>query len=298
METHEIRYFLAVVRELNFTRAAAACGISQPALTRAIQKLEAELGGALLLRRPGHVELTQLGRKLLPLLGQVELGLAEIRKQAEKIVGYQGSRLRLGVMCTTSPTVIVDLLAILRQQYPDLDVSITDAKASAVVDLLIDDQIDVGVTAQPSYPDSVACHPLLSEDFVVALSAMPPLAHSNVITLSEVAQASYLERLGCEFDDYLDVAVGDTVPDFNTAFSSEREDWIQALILAGQGVAIVPEGMGCLSGIIKRPLVEPSIQRTISLLTLRGRPLSEAGQTFVRAAAARKWSNNPKTTYA
>jgi LysR family hydrogen peroxide-inducible transcriptional activator len=289
VETHEVRYFLAVARELNFTRAASACGISQPALTRAIQKLEAELGGALLLRRPGHVELTQLGRILLPQLEQVESSLMAIRKQADQINGRQASRLRLGVMCTASPTVVVEVLAELRKKEPQLEVSIVDAKASGVVDLLLDDQIDIGISAQPVYPDAVAWQPLTSEDFQVAMTDGHALANAPHVTLREVAATAYLERLGCEFDDYLEVCRKDA-PDFNVVFSSEREDWIQALILAGQGIAIVPASMGCLPGIITRPLIDPQIQRTISLVTRRGRLLSDLGQAFVRAAAKRRWS--------
>lgn len=290
METHEVRYFLAVARELNFTRAASACGISQPALTRAIQKLEAELGGPLLLRRPGNVELTQLGRILLPQLEQVERGLMAIRRQADQINGRQASRLRLGVMCTVSPSVVVDVLSDLRRKQPMLEVSIVDAKASAVIDLLMDDQIDIGISAQPMYPDPVAWQPLASEDFVVAMTEGHALASSPHLTLREVAGTAYLERLGCEFDDYLDVCLGNDAPDFNVVFSSEREDWIQALILSGQGVAIVPETMGCLPGIITRPLVDPQVQRTISLVTRRGRQLSDLGLAFMRGAATRRWS--------
>ncbi|MDX2204993.1 MAG: LysR family transcriptional regulator [Hyphomicrobiaceae bacterium] len=296
METHEIRYFVAVARELNFTRAASTCGVSQPALTRAIQKLEAELGGALLLRRPGHVELTQLGRKLLPQLEEVEQGLTDIRRKAERLVGQQASRLRLGVMCTASPTVVVELLSQLRSQHDKLDVSIVDMKASGVIDMLLDDQIDIGITAQPAYPDAVAARPVMGEDFVVAMSEAHPFARRNQVALSEVARASYLERLGCEFDDYLEVLSAAEVPEFNVAFASEREDWIQALILSGQGIAIVPQGMGCLPGIVKRPLVEPRIARTISLVTVRGRPLSALGQSFMRAASARRWGAAPGGT--
>jgi DNA-binding transcriptional LysR family regulator len=291
METHEIRYFLAVARELNFTRAANICGVSQPALTRAIQKLEAELGGALLLRRPGHVELTQLGRKLLPQLEEVEQGIASIRRKAERFVGQQDSRLRLGVMCTASPSIVVELLSKLRAQHPTLNVSIVDMKASAVIDALLEDQIDIGVTAQPVFPEAVSFTPLLSEDFVVAMSEQHPLAQLTHVTLLQVAKASYLERLGCEFDDYLDALTDIAVPDFNIAFASEREDWIQALILSGQGIAILPDGMGCLPGILKLPLVDPRIHRTISLVTMRGRPLSMLGQSFVRAACGRKWGD-------
>ena len=68
MEMHQIRYFLAVARELNFTRAAEHCNVSQPALTRAIQQLEDEFGGQLLRREGRLSHLTDLGERMLPLM--------------------------------------------------------------------------------------------------------------------------------------------------------------------------------------------------------------------------------------
>lgn len=71
MELRLFRYFLVVCDTLNYGRAAAQCGISQPALTRAIQKLEAEFGGALFRRKGNRTELTALGRLLRPRLQKV-----------------------------------------------------------------------------------------------------------------------------------------------------------------------------------------------------------------------------------
>ena len=71
MEMHQIRYFLAVVERLNFTRAAERCNVTQPAMTRAIQQLEAELGGLLLRRERNRIHLTDLGRLVLPHLREV-----------------------------------------------------------------------------------------------------------------------------------------------------------------------------------------------------------------------------------
>src|SRR6266566_6503323 len=70
MEMHQIRYFLAVTRTLNFTRAADECNVTQPSLTRAIKQLEAELGGDLFRRERPAAQLTELGLRMHPLLQQ------------------------------------------------------------------------------------------------------------------------------------------------------------------------------------------------------------------------------------
>ncbi|HRD78365.1 MAG TPA: LysR family transcriptional regulator, partial [Hyphomicrobiaceae bacterium] len=181
METHEIRYFLAMVRELNFTRAAASCNVSQPALTRAIQKLEAELGGALFLRRPGQIELTRLARELLPQLEAIEHGLFAVRNQASQIIEAQASTLRLGVMCTVGPAHLVAMLARVQEVVTDLEVSIVDATAGRIVELLIADQIDVGITAWPAYPPAIGVSPLLKERYVIAMREDDILASESAV---------------------------------------------------------------------------------------------------------------------
>ena len=68
MEMQQVRYFVALAQTLNFTRAAEQCNVSQPALTRAIQQLEHELGGPLFHRERGNTHLSELGRMMLPYL--------------------------------------------------------------------------------------------------------------------------------------------------------------------------------------------------------------------------------------
>jgi len=63
MELHQVRYYVALCKALNFTRAAEACNVTQPALTRAIQRLEEELGGPLFQRERNLTQLTELGRR-------------------------------------------------------------------------------------------------------------------------------------------------------------------------------------------------------------------------------------------
>src|SRR5258706_12596763 len=82
MELHQVRYFLILAQTLNFTRAADACNVTQPALTRAIQRLEDELGGPLLFRERNLTQLTDLGRAALPLLEQASNAPPAAKEQA------------------------------------------------------------------------------------------------------------------------------------------------------------------------------------------------------------------------
>ena len=103
MEFNQIKYFLAVAKTLNFTNAATACSISQPALSKAIRKLEANLGADLFHRDSQKVELTEFGRTMRIHFERVEDNLRKARAAANAAVGTPIENLNVGVMCTIGP---------------------------------------------------------------------------------------------------------------------------------------------------------------------------------------------------
>ena len=100
MEMHQVRYFLAAVSELNFTKAADKCNVSQPSLTRAIKQLEAELGGDLFRRERPQAQLTELGERMLPLLKQCYDSALGARSLASAIKSGEIGTLRLALSRT------------------------------------------------------------------------------------------------------------------------------------------------------------------------------------------------------
>ena len=86
MEFQEVRYFLTLCQTLNFTKAAEACHVSQPALTRAIQKMEDELGGLLFSREPNNTHMTELGRLIEPHLTGIMACAGEVKQAATRFL--------------------------------------------------------------------------------------------------------------------------------------------------------------------------------------------------------------------
>ena len=89
METQQIEYFLAICDELNFTHAAKKCGVAQPTVTTAIQRMERKIGGALFqrLQHPPYVQLTALGRQLYPICVQINELLAKAQTIGGRVNG-------------------------------------------------------------------------------------------------------------------------------------------------------------------------------------------------------------------
>src|SRR5437879_13886145 len=130
MEMHQVRYFLAAVGELNFTKAAEKCNVSQPSLTRAIKQLEAELGGDLFRRERPQAQLTDLGQRMLPLLKQCYDSAVGARSLASAIKGGEVGSLRLALSRRVGLDLLTRYFFGLRRLLAGLDVKLMGGPAT------------------------------------------------------------------------------------------------------------------------------------------------------------------------
>jgi LysR family transcriptional regulator, hydrogen peroxide-inducible genes activator len=292
MELHQIRYFLAVEAARNFSRAAEHCCITQPALTRAIQKLEEEVGGALFLRRQRGVELTELGRAMLPRLRRAYDDIADAQTEANELLATRKQRLRLGVMCTMGPERLIGFLQQMNGSIRNLEIVVSEAKGHDIVAQLLNDEIDVGIVAMPRYGVEIEAFPLYRERYSLTMPKGHRLDRPSGVTVADLDGEDYVERLNCEFDDYYGALHGEWPVTLNVRYSSAREDWVMAMIAAGMGVAIVPRSFLRPPGLVSVDLVEPVIERAMSLITIRDRPIAAVAAAFIKLVKAHDWSVN------
>lgn len=294
MEFQEVRYFLALCDTLNFTRASERCNVSQPALTRAIRNLEGKLGGALVHRERGNTHLTELGRIMQPYFRQVIGQMDEARRRARALVRLDTSTLRIGLMCTIGPQRLVDLFSGFVRGYKGVEIYLKDAPASALEEVLAKGEIDIAIFCRPGDLDDDRFHslPLYRERFVVGVGPGHPFERLNAVRVKDLHQQNYLARANCEYYDYLR-GVREQIGgiELKRPYTSERDDWIQCMVVAGLGFTYIPEFAATVPGLITRPLVEPEVHRTVSLVTVRGRPHSPAVGAFMREAKRYPWGH-------
>jgi LysR family hydrogen peroxide-inducible transcriptional activator len=290
MELHEIRYFLAVCRTLNFTRAAEQCNVSQPALTRAIQKMEGELGGLLFSRERNNTHLTELGRLMQPHLEEVLARTQAAKDSAQRFLRLESAHLRLGVMCTISPLRFIGFLNRFRADHSGIELILTEAVPSRLTEGLLQGELDVVVMAQPEvFDERLRADPLYTERFVVACAVGHPFARRNAITMADMDGQIYLQRINCEFRDVLRESCEANGAHIIRSYRSEREDWIQTMVAAGMGVCFIPEFSAIHPGLVLRPVLEPEVTREVSLVTVAGRRWSAPLATFVQALRRYRW---------
>lgn len=290
MDIHHIRYFLAVCDTLNFTRAAEQCNVTQPALSRAIQQLEQEIGGLLFRRERNLTHLTDLGALLKPRFQEVVNNLTAVRMDADRFLTLEDSALTVGVMCTIGPTRFTGLMASYRVNHPGVQIKLVEGVPSGLVERLEAGELDIAImSASDGFPERFDIEPLYREQFMLAFPTGHRFETMNAVPLSAVEGEPYLRRLNCEYRDYLAGLCEEHGFNVSLSYESEREDWIQNMVAAGLGICFIPEFSAVVPGIHTRPVVTPEVWRDVCLVSVAGRRFSPAVTSFVRAVKGYSW---------
>ncbi|MDE0944457.1 MAG: LysR family transcriptional regulator [Alphaproteobacteria bacterium] len=290
MEMSQIRYVLAVAKTLNFTKAASDCNVSQPALTKAIKNLETELGAALFHREGKRILLSDFGRTMLPHLQHISDEAQVARTLADNFRLLNQVPIRIGIMSTIGHVRLSRFLAKFQQDFEGVKVAVTEASVSDLKTALDDGELDIAILNALEDPDdNYRVHHLYDERYVVIIPPGHRLGTMDTIRLSDLSKEPYVDRLACEMREMVADVCKDMKVELYARFRSEREDWVQAMVLARIGFAFMPEYSVTLPELIQRPLVEPSLSRTISLISVPGRPYSPAVSAMVRQAQNFAW---------
>ncbi len=290
MEMQQVRYFVALAKELNFTRAAERCNVSQPALTRAIQQLEHELGGPLFHRERGNTHLSELGRMMLPYLETVEEQCRAARDRARAVKKLDRATLTIGTMCTIGPQLVSELMLSFRSRHPNVEVVVIDEGAPKMVERLEKGDLEVALVGVPDeLPDTLHQLPIFKERFVIVLPPNHRLCANEVIRAEQLDKEPYVSRSNCEVFEPVRKELNSRGVFMRQVFSSPRDDWVQGMIKAGLGLGFFPEFGVTDPDLVVRPLIEPSFSRSIYLATVRGRPHSPAVGAFIQEARRYPW---------
>jgi LysR family transcriptional regulator, hydrogen peroxide-inducible genes activator len=284
MDIHHIRYFLAVCETLNFTKAADNCNVSQPALSRAIQQMEEEVGGLLFRRERNLTHLTDLGHLMKPHFGQIISELGEVKRDARRFLTLEEANFNLGVMCTIGPTRFTGLLGHFARTYPGISLQISEGIPSQLSSKLENGEVDVALMASAEgFPDRFNLETLYQERFVVAFPTGHRFAGMNAVPIAAINGENYLRRINCEYRDHLSGLAAACGAKVHLGYASEREDWIQNMVAGGLGICFIPEFSAVVPGIQTRPAIEPDVWRDICLVTMAGRRHSPAVACFLKA---------------
>jgi LysR family transcriptional regulator, hydrogen peroxide-inducible genes activator len=272
----QLRYFDAVARHSHFGRAAAACAISQPALSMQIKELEDALGAMLVERGARQVRLTPFGeetaRRVRDILHSVdELG-DFARASRDRLTG----RLRIGMIPTIAPYLLPAVIASLSRTHPELDIHVREALTSRLIEELAEGRLDTAILALPVSEPALAEIPLFTENFLlVRPTADTALPVPGPEALREM-KLLLLEEGHCFRDQALAFCDMDSAQPREVMDASSLATLVQ-MVGAGLGVTLIPEMAVSLetrsAEVSVARFADPQPSRTVGMVWRKASPL-------------------------
>ena len=294
MTLTELRYVVAVSRELHFGRAAAACFVSQPTLSVAIKKLEDELDVTIFERRPHDVTITPAGRRI------VEQAIT-VLEQASAIKTIAGSEkdqlkgsLKLGVIYTIGPFLLPHFIPVLNREAPELTLIIEEDFTLNLAGQLKRGELDMIIISTPFEQPGATLEVLYREPFTVMLPKNHRLSRRKQIRADDLVEDTLLllKSGNCFRDQVMDACPackGDifSKDKIQKTLEGSSIETIKQMVAAGSGVTVLPstaireqDGLGKL--VEYRPFAKPVPERDIALAWRNTYPKKQLAQLVSR----------------
>ncbi|MGC4252969.1 MAG: LysR family transcriptional regulator [Sphingobium sp.] len=238
LDRHLTRYFLAVIDQGNFSRAAAHCHVSQPTLSIGVARLERTLGFPLFIRSNQRVELTDAGARFLPHARRIErefnLALQAMGEAADL------PPLRLGVLSSISGALIASALASAPPQR-DWRFELVYGSERELTGHLAKGRIDLSLSLVGRGGDRFAEKPIATEGYALAIPASHPLANRHEIAAEEIAHDVMIVRRHCEALSEVSRHFTERGVRPHFALRSTNDERVMQMVAASLGVTVMPE---------------------------------------------------------
>lgn len=292
MEMHQVRYFLATVGELNFTKAADRCNVTQPSLTRAIKQLEDELGGDLFRRERPQAQLTELGQRMYPLLKQCYESAQSARALASAIHSGEVGALKLALSHTINLELLTSQLLELNRVFSRLELKLLRGNAGEVVEMLKSGNAELAVAGDLGEAwDRLDRWALFTEEFGVLMSARHPLAARETLDIEDLRKERFLNRTYCELAEATHSVVRSHDLDPSRGLELANDHDLLALLQVELGITLAPPSVARATSLKRTPVMGIDLRRTVYLYGVAGRQRTPAAAAILKLLRSADWSH-------
>ena len=284
LNMRQVRAFVSVAHLKSFTRAAALLHVSQPALTVQIRKLEESLGIRLLDRNSRTVDITRVGRELLPVFQRVLHELDSVIMDTKALATQQHGVVRIAALPSFAAGLLPAIISRFRRSNPRMSFVVRDVIASRVNASVRSEEVDIGITGgELSDPDLEILH-LTHDQMHVVFPAQHPLGRKRKITLEDLAELPIVlmdsETSVRSIVDGAFVAAGRLpIPACEAIYMMTAV----GMVKAGLGVAVLPASakeVKAEPSLKSRVIDDAAFARPIAVIKKRNRTLPPAAQLF------------------
>ncbi|KOV84039.1 LysR family transcriptional regulator [Nocardia sp. NRRL S-836] len=289
MELRQLEYFVAVVEEGSFTRAAERVHVAQPGVSAQIRRLERELGHDLLDRSGRAVTLTDVGAAVLP-LARAALGSVEsARRTVEELAGLVRGTVRVGMVVSCGIMDLPELLSAFHAAHPGVEITLAEANSDELIESLVDGRLDLALVGYAGdTPAGLTVRVLADEPLVAAVSSSDPWCGRDSVTLDELLERGLISLpVGTGLRGALDAACGPRRP--RIAFEASAPPMVITLAQRGLGPAILAESM--VSGLHAVRITDPVPWSRLALAWRSEGPHSPAARALIALAEKRVTAN-------
>lgn len=236
MNTRLLEYFIAVAEKRSFRRAADICGVSQPALSIQLKKLEEMLGVELFERSNRSVMLSEAGRQILDSTKKLLADVQNLKKQAQYYSDTYSGEMYIGAFPTLAPSLFPKLIPELTQTYPNIKFHLIEEKTETLIQLLNDGKLDCAFLAEPEKHPFIKSQTLYREKFLIA---SPTGKKVNPNKLNE-HNIMLLSEGHCLRDQALEVC---SLSELSSSidYSASSLTTLLHMVQLGNGVTLIPE---------------------------------------------------------
>lgn len=290
MDLKQIRYFLAVAQTLNFSQASELMGVSQPALSKAIQKLEEELG--LLIYRDGKdTRLTGLAKKLQP---EFEIIDAAERRAAEIARSYSNSadvELKIGLARSFGPKRFDRFILSFIEEFETTRISTHDVDDAEGHKAVLSGELDALLAPELKANPKITSIGLFSEPLMLAMTKTHRLASRPALRLEDLEGERFIDKVDCDYcEKFLGLARARGI-DIDNKIIAHRDDLAQRLACEGRGVTLLTGSSLVTDELVLRPVAGLEMERHVCLHTVFGSCKPSVIGDLERFAANFDWSS-------
>ena len=277
MNLRQLRYFDALARHSHFGRAAAACAISQPALSMQIKELEETLGTVLMERGVRQARLTKFGEEAALRVRDILLLVDELGEFARASRDRLSGRLRIGMIPTIAPYLLPILMENLTRTHPEVDIYVREALTTKLIQELAEGRLDTAIVALPISEPSFTEVALFAENFLLVRpreDTGKPVPSSKMLREMRLL---LLEEGHCFRDQALSFCNMKSSLPRDMLDASSLSTLVQ-MVSAGMGVTLIPEMAMAVearsASVSVARFKNPQPSRTIGMIWRRKSPLA------------------------
>jgi DNA-binding transcriptional LysR family regulator len=287
LNLHLLRIFATVAEFNNFSRAAEALYISQPAVSKAVQQLEQQVGLSLLDRSHRKLALTEAGT----LLYQYAQRLFAIEQAAEtaldQLQGLESGHLALGASHTVGTYLLPPLLGRFHQQYPGVHLTLQIANTQTVIEVLQMQALDLVFVEGPVNDEDLTIEAWRNDHLMAIVPPNHPLVSQQPVTLKQLATEPYVQReFGSGTRAIVEKAFKQQGLELNVAIELSSNEAVKQAVSAGLGISIVSDLTIALelaaNSLAVVEIQEIDFTRTLSQVMLNEKPVSPAASAFLQ----------------